>query len=157
MNTIELGVYRVRGWELDTKQDDEKIALEFHDLRKDSLHEILDSQNEIEIKNWGDTDDQQPHEFVTIVVGIVAPAVANHVVIPVLKKVFEKIADKAVDTVFEKAVSWIVSKFKKKQDEKKIGEFQVTLPGGAIITITNAKQGDKISFLDNGQKVEYEF
>ena len=41
-------------------------------------------------------------------------------VIPVAKKIFEKLADKAIDTVLEKSVSWILSKFKKKQEEKKI-------------------------------------
>jgi hypothetical protein len=81
----------------------------------------------------------------------------NHVLIPAAKYIFEKIADKAIDTVLEKSVSWILSKFKKKQEEKKIGRFEIRLPNGVVLFADKPEQGGKIKFTVNGEWQEVEF
>ena len=101
---IQVGVFRIFGNELENPVDDNKVALELHNVRKQALHEVFDNQQTIEISDWGQTDDSQPHEFVSIAISIGAVALTDHVLIPAEKFIFEKIADNAIDTVFEKSI-----------------------------------------------------
>ena len=110
---INVGVYRIFGQELTPPVNDQMVDLQLHHVRRQSLHDIFDQHPEIEVTDWGDTDDSQPHEFVSIALVIGAPLVANHVIIPAVKYLFEKLAEKAVDTVLEKSVSWVLSKLRK--------------------------------------------
>lgn len=154
---IQVGVFRIFGNELENPVEDNKVALQLHNNRKQALHDVFDNQKDVEVSDWGQTDDSQPHEFVTIAIGIGATALTNHVLIPAAKYIFEKIADKAIDTVLEKSVSWILSKFKKKQKEKKIGRFEIRLPNGTVLFVDNPEQGGKIKFTVNGQWEEIKF
>jgi len=157
MNSISIGIFRIFGNELEQPVNDNEVALQLHNNRKQALHDVFDNQTDIEVNDWGQTDDSDPHEFVAIAVGIGATALTNHVLIPAAKYIFEKIADKAIDTVFEKSISWILSKFKKKQEENKIGEFHIRLPNGTELVVTNPKAGHKIKFVVNGEWQEVEF
>jgi ribose 5-phosphate isomerase RpiB len=154
---IQVGVFRIFGDELQKPVLDTDVALQLHNNRKQALHDVFDNQQGIEVADWGQTDDSQPHEFVSIAVGIGATVVANHVLIPAAKFIFEKLADKAIDTVLEKSVSWILSKFKKKQEEKKIGRFEIRLPNGTVLFVDKPEQGGKIKFTVNGKWEEIEF
>ena len=156
-DTISIGIYRIFGRELEIPIDDDEVKLKLHNKRKVALHETFDNQEEIVVNHWGQTDDEQPHEYVEIIVSAGATLFVNHVVIPVAKKIFEKLADKAIDTVLEKSVSWILSKFKKKQEEKKIGEYSITLPNGTLLRVTNPKEGSKIIFYVNEEPQEVQF
>jgi len=154
---MEVGVFRIFGNELENPVDDNKVALQLHNKRKQALHDVFDNQQDVEVADWGKTDDSQPHEFVEIAIGIGATALTNHVLIPAAKYIFEKLADKAIDTVMEKSVSWILSKFKKKQEEKKIGRFEIRLPNGVVVFADKSLDGGKIKFTVNGQWEEIEF
>jgi len=154
---IQIGVFRIFGNELEQPLNDNEVALQLHNNRKQSLHDVFDNQKEIEVLDWGQTDDSQPHEFVSIAIGIGATALTNHVLIPAAKYIFEKIADKAIDTALEKSVSWILSKFKKKQKEEKIGRFEIRLPNGVVLFADKPEQGGKIKFTVNGEWQEVEF
>ena len=156
MEELKLGFYRLFGQELVPPANEDDVSLELHRNRSVALHEVLDGAEEIKVLDWGQTD-TGPHEYVSLVVGLIGPVIAKHVVLPAVKYMFEKIADKAIDTIFEKAVSWIVLKMKKKQDEKKIGEYHITLPNGTAITVTNPKEGSKLRFLVNGDWQEVAF
>jgi hypothetical protein len=157
MEPISIGVFRIFGNELENPVDDYKVALQLHNIRKQSLHDVFDNQKELDVIDWGQTDDSQPHEFVSIAIGIGATALTNYALIPAAKFVFEKIADKAIDNVLEKAVSWILSKFKKKQEENKIGRFEIRLPNGTVLFVDKPEQGGKIKFTVNGEWQEVEF
>ena len=157
MHTISIGILRIFGDELENPVVDSDVALQLHNNRKQSLHDVFDNQQEIEVLDLGQTDDSQPHEFVSIAIGIGATALTNHVLIPTAKFIFEKIADKAVDTALEKSVSWILSKFKKKQEEKKIGRFEIRLPNGVVLFADKPEQGGKIKFTVNGEWQEVDF
>jgi hypothetical protein len=157
MEELKLGFYRIFGQELVPPAIDTDVSIMLHQNRALALHEVFDDVTEITVLNWGDTDDAAPHEYVSLAVGLIGPVLVKHVVLPAVKSMFEKIADKAIDTVFEKAVSWIVLKMKKKQDEKKIGEYHITLANGTAITVTNPKEGSKLRFVVNGEWQEVEF
>jgi hypothetical protein len=154
---IQIGVFRIFGNELEQPVNDNEVALQLHNNRKQALHDVFDNQTDIEINDWGDTDDSQPHEFVSIAIGIGATALTNHVLIPAARYIFEKIADKAIDTVLEKSVSWILSKLKKKQEEKKIGRFEIRLPNGTVLFVDKPEEGRKIKFVVNGELQEVQF
>lgn len=154
---IQIGVFRIFGNELENSVEDNKVALQLHNNRKQALHDMFDNEQDVKVADWGQTDDSQPHEFVSIVIGIGATALTNHVLIPTAKYIFDKIADKAIDTVLEKSVSWILSKFKKKQEEKKIGRFEIRLPNGVVLFADKPQDGGKIKFTLNGQWEEIEF
>lgn len=157
MNTISIGIFRIFGEELKQPINDNEVALQLHNNRKRALNDVFDNQQDIVVSDWGDTDDSQPHEFVTIAIGIGAAALTNHVLIPAVKYIFEKIAEKAIDTVLEKSVSWILSKFKKKQEEKKIGRFEIRLPNGVVLFVDKPEEGSKIKFVVNGEWQEVAF
>jgi hypothetical protein len=157
MSNITVGVLRIFGNELEKPVADCDVALLLHNNRKQALHDLFDNRQDIEILDWGQTDDSHPHEFVSIAIGIGATALTNHVLIPAAKFIFEKLADKAIDTVMEKSVSWILSKFKKKQEEKKIGSFEIRLPNGVVLFADKPQDGGKIKFTINGQWEEIQF
>lgn len=157
MNEISIGIFRVFGNELEKPVADIDVALQLHNNRKQALHDVFDYRQDVVVADWGQTDDSQPHEFVSIAIGIGATALVNHVLIPAAKYIFEKIADKAIDTVLEKSVSWILSKFKKKQEERKIGSFEIRLPNGVVLFADKPQDGGKIKFIVNGEWQEIEF
>src|SRR5687768_2953124 len=112
MNNISIGIFRTFGNELEQPINDNAVALQLHNKRKNALHETFDRQNEVEVKSWGQTDDTTPHEYVEIIIGALLPALTSHVILPAVKYLFQKIADKAIDTTLEKTVSWIILKLK---------------------------------------------
>lgn len=157
MKHLEIRILRVFGNELSQPVMDSDVSVELHNNRAQALHDIFDNNNELEVLDWGQTDDDRPHEMVAIVVGIGATALTNTVLIPAGKYIFEKLADKVVDTVLENAVAWILAKFKKKKEENKIGDFEIRLPDGVILYTENLKKGTKIKFRVDGKMHEVEF
>lgn len=157
MQTLSIGVFRIFGNELEQPVPDHLVAQQLHDNRKLAIHDIFDNQQEMQVTEWGQTNDSGPHEFVTIAVSIGATAFTNHVLIPAAKYIFEKIADKAIDTAIEKSVSWLLSKFKKKQAEKKIGSIEVRLPNGVVLNVVNPGKETVIKFDVHGEPFEISF
>jgi hypothetical protein len=157
MNELKIGIDRIFGYDPGVGVKDEEFALQFHNTRKLALHDVFDNQKDIEVIEWGQTDDSEPHEYVEILIGIGATALTNQILIPAAKKIFEKIADKTIDTALEKSVSWILSKFKKKQEEKKIGRFEIRLPNGVTLFTDKPEHGGKVRFTLNGKWEEIEF
>ena len=84
MNNISIGIRRILGEELEPPVNDNDVALQLHNNRRQALHDVFDNQTDIEINDWGDTDDSQPHEFVSIAIGIGDAVLTNHVLIPAI-------------------------------------------------------------------------
>lgn len=155
---ITVGVYRIFGGELEKPIHDPEVALQFHNMRKEALHDVFDNQDNVSIQNWGETDDTQPHEFVSLAIATIGTtALTNYVLIPAIKFIFERIADKAIDTAMEKSVGWILTKLKKKQQEKKIGDCQINLPNGVVLYLDKPAQGNKIRYTVDGKWEQIEF
>jgi hypothetical protein len=88
---IKVGVFRRLDNRFENLGDDSPRALELHNRRKEALHEVFDGRKSVEVIDWGQTDDAQPHEFVEIVVGALAVKVFQ----PGLKFLGQKLAEKA--------------------------------------------------------------
>jgi hypothetical protein len=140
MEQIRIGVYR-----MDLNVPVPEIILKNHKLRRDALHDAFDN-DEAEVTDWGLTNDDNPHEYVEIILSIAGPALARHVVLPAVRMLFEKIAEKAVDTFAEKAVSWIIAKLKPTYEKKQIAETIVMLPDGNNCRLIGGENGIELIY-----------
>jgi len=155
-NTVKIGVYRIFGYDLAMSVPDEDVASEFHAKRKQALHELFGGED-VEVMDWGQTDDSQPHEYIELIVDVGSFVWTNPIVIPVAKWVFEKIADKAVDGGLDKFLSWLLPGMRKKQEEKKIGDVQIKLPNGFEVFVRKPEHGGKIQLSGDGKVQEISF
>src|SRR4051794_22390958 len=104
-----------------------------HKLRQSTLHELLDSAPGISVTDWGVTDDTQPHEFTGLAI-MAAGFVGSSVVLPLAKQIAQKLLDKGVDKATTQLVAWLTEKLGNKQDDRKIDNFEMTLPDGTKIS-----------------------
>lgn len=139
---VTLSVYRY--------QDEDHIpgrALELHNLRADTLKEALQSES-ISVTDWGNTDDTEPHEVVEIAIMLLTPLIA-HVAWEGVQFVGKKMAEKAIDESTSAFIKWIITKLRKPQEDKKIRDFQITLPSGVFINVDPPVNGEiKVMFSD---------
>jgi ATP-dependent Clp protease adapter protein ClpS len=135
MENIKLGVYRRLYNRLENLPDDSERAVELHNNRKVSLHEILDNQELAKVIDWGDTDDINTHEYVELIIGIIGTKLLEPILISGIKEIGKKLAEKAIDETTSEFVKWIISKFIQKQNEKKIQDFHIKLKNGTSIRI----------------------
>jgi hypothetical protein len=133
--SIILGVYRRLDNRAEGLGDDSPRALELHNLRKDALHEVFDSDPAIRVADWGDTDDIRPHEFVEIVLGATVTSVFRYAIIPGVKWLGKKLAEKAIDATLSEAVKTIFSRLRPKQESKQLLNFVLKLPDGTQIAV----------------------
>lgn len=155
-NTVRIGVKRIFGFELSKAVPDEDVAMELHTNRKDALHEVFDGQV-VQVKDWGQTDDTQPHEYIELVVDVGTFLWTNPIVIPVAKWIFEKLADKALDGGLDNFFSWLLPGLRKKQEEKKIGDVQIQMPNGFVVNIYKPENGGNIQVFGDGKVSEIRF
>lgn len=114
---------------------DSPRALELHYQRKEAVHEILDDQELVRVIDWGQTDDTNAHEYVELILGIIGTKILQPFVIAGIEEVGKKLAEMAVDEATSEFIKWIISKFIKKQKEKKIQDINIKLKGGIFINV----------------------
>ncbi len=134
---LNLGVYRrldERFLELSAAED-AKMALDLHNKRKFALEDVLEDKAVLSVADWGETKDENPHEFVEIALGVVGTTVFKYAIVPGLKFVGEKLAEKLVDETIAESVKWLISKLRTKQESKEILNFQLKLPDGTQISV----------------------
>jgi hypothetical protein len=132
---IKVGVFRRLDNRFENLSDDSPRAFELHNHRKEALHEVFDGRKSVEVINWGQTDDAQPHEFVEIVVGALAVKAFRYAVVPGLKFLGQKLAEKAVDEASGELVKAVVSWLRGPQEEKKVLDLRITLPDKTVISV----------------------
>jgi hypothetical protein len=138
--------------------DDSPEAWELHRRRAEGLHEALDASGPIQVVAWGDTDDEQAHESVELLLAVAAPVVWDKVLQPGLIYVAKKLGDKLVDQASSGAVAWLVGKLRPKQQSKKILDYEVTLPSGIKVTGEPLEQGGAIRItMPSGEVTKIEF
>ena len=133
--TIILGVYRRLDNRFEGLPDDSPRGLELHNRRKEALHEVFGAGTDIQVINWGNTDDTRSHEYVELLIAALATPTFEHVVVPGLKFLAQKLAEKAVDEGVSELVKAVVAKLRRPQEEKKILDFSLSLPDGTIINV----------------------
>ena len=147
---IKFGVYRRLDNRFEGLPDDSPRALELHNRRKAALHDVLDNQQLIQVVDWGNTDDTEPHEFVEITLGALASAAFTYAIVPGLQYVGEQLAKKVADQITSETAKWLLSKFMPKQESKQILDFQISLPDGTSIHVDPPDRNAeiRISFAD---------
>lgn len=132
---IRVGVFRRLDNRREGLPDDSPRALELHNRRRLALHEVFDSEKSVEVLEWSQTDDVQPHEFVEVLVGAVAAKVFQYAIVPGVKFLGQKLAEKAVDETTSELVKAVVAWLRPKQEQKQILDFTITLPDKTVISV----------------------
>ncbi len=153
-NKFRLGVYRRFDLDLIATGDDTEKELILHQRRKSALHDVLDDEKKITISDWGATDDNNPHEYVEIIMGVVGSATFNYVIVPGIKFIAEKFAGKAIEASATEFVKWMVSKLRPKQEAKEVLDFKIDLPDGTSLSIGPPDRNSTISITFKDGTVE---
>jgi hypothetical protein len=95
--TITVGVYRRLDNRLEGLADDSPRAKELHDRRRRALHEVLDGQPGVKVIDWGDANDEKPHEFVLLTISVVASATFKYAIVPGVMLLGEKLVEAAAE------------------------------------------------------------
>jgi hypothetical protein len=155
-DNISIHIYRRLDNRIEGLPDDSPRALELHNRRKEALHEILDQQELVKVESWGDTNDEESHELITIILSAAASALTP-IVIAGLQEVGKKLAEKAVDETTSSVVKWVISKFSKKQKEKKLLDFTIILKDGKSIHVDTPENITKITINTSGDQTVIEY
>jgi hypothetical protein len=132
---INVLVYRRLDNRLECLADDSPRALELHNRRKKALHEVFDTENSIEVLDWGKTDDTKSHEVVEILLAAIAAPVFQYAMVPGLKFLGQKLAEKAVDQAASELVKAVVSWLRGPQEKQKLLNLIITLPDQTQIRV----------------------
>lgn len=129
---LKVGVYRVR--EL---PEEAAVAKSRHELRSGALHEVFDNSTTAQVLNWGDTDDDRPHEFVEALVvtliGVAVAAAVDHIVVPGIKALVQKLRERNVEKESAQTVGEICAQLAAKREAGEIKEFYIKLPDNTFI------------------------
>lgn len=128
-----VGVYRRLDNRAEDLSDDSARAVELHNRRKKALHDALDDGPVWDVKNWGYTDDEKPHEFVELALDIVTSPYFQAVALPALSYIGKKLLDAAVDEILIKPVRELIARLRGKQKQEQILDFHIKLPEGTTI------------------------
>jgi len=154
--SIRLGVYRRLDNRFEGLPDDSPRALELHERRRLALHEALDKQPDLRVMEWGQTDDEEPHEFVELVVAILATPAAT----AVAKSAFDWLTDQikdAVGGVVVDGVKGLIKRLLPQQKRQRILDFNVTLPNGTVVTVYPHDDHSEIRLSTTGDSVTIQF
>jgi hypothetical protein len=150
---IRLGVYRRLDNRLEGLDDESPRAVELHERRKRALHAVLDTDAAWIVLNWGDADDARPHEWVELLLAVTGTKLAA-VAIPALTFVGGILIKSAVDTATSEAIKGLISKLRRKQEDKQLLDFSLTLPGGHVIRCDPPEYGSQLTVTWSGGKVK---
>lgn len=156
--SVRLGVYRRLDNRFEGLDDQSPRALELHHRRQTALHSVFDTEPQIQVTDWGDTDDVRSHEFVELALTAAATSVFHYGIVPGVQWLGKKLAEKAVDTAFAEIAKALVAKLRPKQEAKELLDITITLPDGTRISVDPPDRDAtiRISFSDGSlQSIEY--
>ena len=151
---LSIEVYRLLDNRAEGLSDDSPRGLELHKLRQAALHEVLDGDPAIHVTRWGDTDDTQSHELVTVSLTILGTTVMNYAVTAAGKWLADKLTEKAFDLTLGQALKKIVALFMEKQDLKELNDFTIKLPDGSWIAVRPPTIGGTLSLQFRDGEIE---
>ena len=135
---FSLHVYRDLSNRQAGQPDDGPMAREAHERRKTALHAALDGSG-FEVRNWGETDDKNPHELASLILTSIGTAVvaAGSVLGPIAYQLLlDALKDAARDSIknalvglTERLISYMRAKPKAVQD------FWINAPNGMMIRV----------------------
>ena len=137
--------------------DDSPMAREAHERRKVALHAALDDSG-IEVLDWGDTDDGDPHELVSLILtfvgGSAVSGLAYQFLADALKGAVTDAAKESLIVLTKRLIGYMRSKPKAVQDfwiEASSG-LTVGVSSDVRITIT-FPNGEAKTFDDKGNAI----
>lgn len=152
---IKLGVFRLFDPQGEEGSRGAARSLELHNQRKAALHDVFDNASqEVVVADWGQTDDDNPHEFVELFVGIIGSAALQYIAVPAFQLLAKKLAEKLIDEASSELAKWIIAKLRLKQETKEILDFQMTLPDGTQISVDPPDKDGKVTIYFKDGKVE---
>lgn len=131
--TIRLEVYRRLDNRAEGLGDDSPRALELHNRRRQALHDVLDGIDALTVKDWGYTDDSQPHEVVQLVLALAASPQLQVVVVPALSFVGGLLVKGGLGTAISEGVKALMSRLWPKQQQEQVLDYTIVLPDGSRI------------------------
>lgn len=149
MNTeLNVRVWRRQDNVAEGLSDDSPRALELHQMRSQALHEVLDNVDGLEVKDWGDTDDEKTHEVVEIIL-----AVGNWVTQPEHLQVMSAAAiaigktlgSAAVTAGVKEGAQWLFDRLRKKQKDNQIETVLISPTPMINIQIDPPRYGGRVS------------
>ena len=153
-DNITIEVYRRLDNRAEGLSDDSPRALELHNRRKEALHEVFDADTNIQIRDWGHTDNPRPHELIEIILTAAASATFQYAIVPGVKWLGNKLVEQAVDTTLSELAKYIVAKLRPKQEEEKVLDFTINLPDGTAITVDPPDRDSSITIHFSGGSVQ---
>ncbi len=137
---IKLGIYRLEPW-----NDEPPRNREFHELRSSALHGALDDSPLWRVNDWGNTDDDEPHEFVEIVVALVSSPAFQAVALPALGYIGGRLAEAALEATVLEPFKEFIGRLIGRQKKKELLDFQVSLPDGTRIQVDPGDTDSRIT------------
>jgi hypothetical protein len=151
-NLIVLEVTRRLDNRFENLPDDSPRALELHNRRKSALNDVFHNEPILRVTDWGLTNDTKPHEYVELILMVVASKIIEPVIITGLKELGKILAEKAVEETTSQFVKWIISKLVRKQKDNQIANFNLKLQNGISINIEPPQGTSEITVkLENGE------
>ena len=135
-----MGVYRLEPW-----NDEPPRNREFHGLRSSALHRALDNSPLWRVDDWGETDDDEPHEFVELVVTLVSNPAFQAVALPAVGYVGGKLVEAALDVAVLEPFKEFIGRLIGRQKKEQIYDFQVRLPDGTWVQVDPGERDSKIT------------
>jgi hypothetical protein len=148
---ITLGVYRDLTNRFRGEPDDGPLARSAHEKRKKALEEDLCAPG-VKVADWGDTKDQNPHEYVQLVVEFLSSPAVHAAGISALTFVGGVLAN-ACTSIVSDGVKFIFEKLVKRMKNKEIQDFNITTSGGATIIVHSDFKG---TIIINGETKSFQ-
>ena len=130
---LRIGVTRRLDNRLQNLPDDSPCAISLHERRRNALHTVLDPIPTLLVKDWGQTDDRSPHEFIELVLAVTDGAILDVIAGPGLKWLGDQLAALAVDAAALEAARFLIAKLRPKQQSRELLDFVITLPDGTTV------------------------
>ena len=114
---FRVGVYRVQIGDTNT------LSLERHQARAAALRAEFTQDDDVQVLDWGDNDDPQPHEFVELLVEVVSSPAVQAAVTSVITWIGMKLAEKAVDEAITAGFKTLARRiFRTQRSDKRVSD-----------------------------------
>lgn len=148
---ITLGVFRDLTNRFRGEPDDGPLARLAHEKRKEALEEDLGAPG-VKVVDWDQTKDQNPHEYVQLVVEFLSsPAV--HTAGITAAAFIGGVLSNACTSVVSDGIKFIFEKLVKRMKKKEIQDFNISSSGGIVINVHSDFRG---TIVINGQSKTFQ-
>jgi hypothetical protein len=148
---ITLGVFRDLTNRMRGEPDDGPLARLAHERRKEALEEDLRAPG-VKVVDWGETKDQNPHEYVQLVLEFLSsPAV--HMAGMSAAAFIGGVLSNTCTSVVSDGIKFIFERLVKRMKNKEIQDFNISISGGTTIIVHSDFNG---TIIINGQTTSFQ-